>query len=100
VNGNYVRVERPTSQVTSQVTCEVLPNPFLSGAFLRIYSPTTLGNTSLAIYNLYGQEVRRMDNGSTSMVYIDGVGLSSGLYIYRLSESQGRLLFTGKFIVR
>jgi hypothetical protein len=103
VNGNYVEVmENPvvlTSQVTSQVTCEVQPNPFHSGTFLRIHSPMIIINATLTIYNLSGHEARRIENISSSSVFISSQGLSAGLYIFRLSDKESRLLSSGRFIV-
>ncbi len=47
-NGNYVKVPDPaTSQVTSQVTCDVLPNPFTSSAILRIRSAGIMEEASI-----------------------------------------------------
>jgi len=100
VNGNYVRVDdRPTSQVTSQVTCEVLPNPFTYGAVFRIRSEKVMENASISVFNLYGQTVMKFSPINSNFVPFTGEALVSGVYIYRLSDKNGMVLFTGKFIV-
>jgi hypothetical protein len=99
-NGSYVGMpDAPISQVTSQVTCEVLPNPFRSGAIFRIRSDTYMNNAAISIYNLYGQYVMEIAPVNTNFIPLFGEGLVPGVYIYRLTDKKGMVLFTGKFIV-
>jgi hypothetical protein len=96
-NGNYVAVEAFEPEIP--VRCRLYPNPFSSTATLRIEGTDNIHGFSFSIYNLYGQEIRRMENISTSRVFISADGLASGLYVYQLRDSQSKLIFTGKFII-
>jgi len=99
-NGNYVKVPDPiTSQVTSQVTCEVLPNPFHSGAIFRIRSATVMEDAAISVYNLFGQAVKQINPVNSNYVPLLGEELVPGIYIYRLTDKRGMALFIGKFIV-
>jgi hypothetical protein len=99
-NGNYVKVpERPNLQVASQVFCQVLPNPFHSGAILRIRSASVMEDANLTVYNLFGQAVKQISsiNSNFHPLFMDE--LVPGIYVYRLFDKKGLVLFTGKFIV-
>jgi N-acetylmuramoyl-L-alanine amidase len=64
------------------------PNPFNPSTEIR-YSVGQPGHVTIAVYDLLGREVgvlvdRRMDSGSYTLRF-DGRGLSSGMYVYRMT---------------
>jgi len=99
-NGNYVRVPEPVIiQVTSQVTCEVLPNPFRSNAMIRIRSDEDMDNAAISIYNLFGQQVIQISPVNSNYIPLQREDLAAGIYVYRLMDKKGMVMFTGKFVV-
>lgn len=97
-NGAFVGI--PVEKAERPVTCRIYPNPFGTTATLRIEGRDVIDHYRLSVFNLFGQEVQRIQNISSSRVFISGEGLASGLYVYQLADGKGQLLFTGKFIVR
>ena len=63
------------------------PNPFNPVTTIEFSLPTT-GNTLLTIYNLLGEEVSRLVDGTLSAVYNliewNSTNYASGIYFYRL----------------
>jgi hypothetical protein len=99
-NGNYVKIpDLPTQPVTLPVTCEVLPNPFSSNAMFRIRSAGIMEEASISVFNIFGQLVHRISPVNSNFVPLSGDPLTPGIYIYRLFDKKGIVLFTGKFIV-
>jgi hypothetical protein len=99
-NGNYVKLpEQPALPLRSEVTCQVLPNPFHSGAILRIRSTSLMDDATLLVYNLFGQPVKQISSINSNYLpfYMDE--LPGGIYVYRLKDRKGMVLFTGKFII-
>jgi DNA-binding beta-propeller fold protein YncE len=64
------------------------PNPFNPSTTIRFYVPAT-SNVTLAVYDILGREVARLVDGvmqaGTHSIQMNGSGLSSGIYLYRLS---------------
>jgi len=64
------------------------PNPFNPTTVVRYQLPAA-GDVTLAVYDLLGREVAVLVNGRADAgvheVTFDGSGLSSGVYLYRLS---------------
>jgi len=98
-NSNYVKIPEPVkSQVTSQVTCDVLPNPFNSSAIFRIQTDGIIEEASISVYNIFGQLVKKISPINSKFIPLAGDDLTPGIYIYRLFNRNGMVLFTGKFI--
>jgi hypothetical protein len=99
-NGNYVWIaDKENSIITSLVSCEVLPNPFRSGAIFRIKAEKVMENAAISVFNLYGQQVMQISPVNSNYIPLFGGGLVPGIYVYRLTDSKGSVLFTGKFVV-
>lgn len=96
-NGNYVKV--PEVKPEMPLRCRIYPNPFGSSATLMIEGRDLISHYTISVFNLFGHEVRRIEQISSSRVFISAEGLTAGLYIYRLNDSGGNVLYTGKFIV-
>jgi hypothetical protein len=98
-NGNYVKIpEKPTSKLASQVTCDVIPNPFHGNAIFRIHSAGIMEEASILIYNIFGQLVHKISPVNSNFAPLPGDDLTPGIYIYKLFDRNGMVLFTGKFI--
>lgn len=98
--GDYIYVSSTTvteivnsvkNDVTLNKTFELIsayPNPFNPTTTLRVKAPVS-GLSTLAVYNMSGQLVRKVYegflDGSVREFGFDGSGLSSGIYIARLS---------------
>lgn len=97
INGNYVRVPMP--EKAPDITCQVIPNPFTTSAIFRVKSENGLQDATIAIYNLFGQQVRQITGIYSNFIPLPGESLSPGIYIYRLLDNKGMMLFSGKFVV-
>ncbi|NTV82687.1 MAG: T9SS type A sorting domain-containing protein [Bacteroidales bacterium] len=98
-NGNFVKVPEPAIAPAQQVSCQVLPNPFRSSAIFRIKADKVMENASIEIFNLFGQEVKHISSINTNYIPLFGDELVPGIYIYRLKDDKGMVMFTGKFVV-
>jgi hypothetical protein len=79
------------------------PNPFNPLTAIG-FSLLAVGNVTLKIYNVLGQEVatlihsREMDEGMYE-VQFDASGLTSGVYFYRLNVNNGEFVQTKKLVL-
>jgi hypothetical protein len=96
-NGNYVKLPEP--KPLPDISCQVIPNPFRSGAIFRIRADEVMENAAISVFNLYGQQVMQISSINSNYIPLDGSGLAPGIYVYRLTDSKGMVLFTGKFVV-
>jgi hypothetical protein len=96
-NGNYVKVPEPMPSMN--ISCQVIPNPFSSGAIFRIRSDEAIENAAISVYNLFGQQVIQISPVNSNYVPLYGQDLVPGIYVYRLTNHKGMVLFTGKFVV-
>jgi hypothetical protein len=96
-NGKYVRVTQP--EPLPDVSCQVIPNPFSSGAIFRIRADEVMENAAISVFNLYGQQVMQIAPINSNYIPLDGEDLVAGIYVYRLTNHKGVVLFTGKFVV-
>jgi hypothetical protein len=100
VNGKYVKIPDPViSPANSQLSCQVLPNPFHSGAIFRISGDKVMENASISVFNLYGQQILQISPVNSNYVPLYGEEFVPGIYVYRLTDHKGMVLFTGKFVV-
>jgi len=74
----------------------VYPNPFNSGAVIQLSKP--LDNASLIIYNMMGQEVKRINVINEKEIILQRENLTTGLYYFNITD-KGVLKGNGKFIV-
>ena len=96
-NGNYVKVPDPVA--TPDISCQVIPNPFRSNAIFRIRSEEILSNASIEVFDLYGRKVKEINGIQSNYIPLSGQGLNAGIYIYRILDSKGMVLFQGKFVM-
>ena len=86
-----VGVEEETSQVPTEFSLsQNYPNPFNPTTQIKFNVPVQ-SKVSLIVYNVAGQEVKRLVNqdyaaGSHSITF-NAAGLSSGVYIYKLNAT-------------
>lgn len=99
VNGNYVGVadDKPV-QPKQTISCQILPNPFRSGAMARINSPAGVDDFSFTVYNIYGQPVWQKQDIRSAQFMIPAETFSGGMYIYILNDRYGKRLCSGKMI--
>jgi hypothetical protein len=97
-NGSFVFVAEPVA-IKVEISCQVIPNPFSRNAVIRVKGDRVMENASIRIFNLYGQEVRQLERISSNYIPLFGEEFRPGIYIYRLANSMGDVLFTGKFVV-
>jgi uncharacterized delta-60 repeat protein len=83
---------------TDNLTIEIkiYPNPFSSST--TIQTDKILDNAILSIYNIYGQQVKQLNNlsGQTIILYRDN--LSSGVYFIQLTQ-ENKIVLTNKLVI-
>ncbi len=84
------------NEITADINISVFPNPFSLQTTIR--TEYHLKNSTLTIYNSFGQKVRQMEYISGQSVTILRKDLLSGLYYLLLSE-KGKILATKKIII-
>jgi DNA-binding beta-propeller fold protein YncE len=87
--GSATAVNEPATLVVKDFRLDQnYPNPFNPSTTIRFYVPAT-GTVSLAVFDMLGREVVRLVDGvmqaGTHSVQLNGSGLSSGIYFYRLT---------------
>jgi hypothetical protein len=95
-NGVFVGV--PAPEYPSAVHCRAYPNPFADNLTIRIDGMEIIRDFSLSLYNLFGQEVQRIEGISSSQVIIQGKGLQAGAYFFHLRDESGSVIYSGKLI--
>ncbi len=87
-------VGQPTPVPSSFALHQNYPNPFNPSTTIT-FDVAKEGRMTLKVFNILGQEVATLLNGikapGTYAVRLDGAGLPSGIYIYRLQSSIGDL---------
>ena len=90
----------PPSNPSSFVLFQNYPNPFNPSTTIR-YSLPRRSQVTLSVYNTLGQLVSTLANGEEQAGYhevkLDGTGLASGLYFYRLQT--GGYVQTKKLLI-
>ena len=74
----------------------IAPNPFSTETTLK--SNTSFANALVIIYNIFGQEVKRITNISGSDLTLHRDNLDAGMYFIRMEES-GKTIMTNKLII-
>jgi len=72
------------------------PNPFCASTNLQINTPIT--NATLTLFNVFGQQVKKIQNITEQNVVIHREELSSGVYIMQLTEG-ATLISTEKLVI-
>lgn len=97
MNGNFVKL--PETPVFPDITCQVIPNPFWSNAIFRVRSEEALNNATIEIFDLFGRKVRELSGIQSHFIPLSGEELAAGIFIYRILDNRGMVLFQGKFVI-
>jgi hypothetical protein len=88
----------------SGLTYALHPNPFADAAMLDITFAAPQRHARLDLYNTLGERVRTLYDGAvangTTSFPIEGAGLPSGRYIWRLTLDDGSVVTGGASLVR
>jgi hypothetical protein len=97
VNGTYVGV--PGEKPLNRITCRIYPNPFSDRAAVAITTHLDPEGALCTIFDMFGHPVReyRLVNSWNFTVSRDG--LKSGFYMFKITDRNHALLYTGKFII-
>lgn len=84
------------------VSLNLYPNPFREEAYLEVigYDFITNGPLNLEIYDLQGKMVQSKENLQEDRNVIERRGLVNGIYIYRVTSSDGILIGTGRLVLQ
>lgn len=75
---------------------KVFPNPMNDQTTFSL--PEGIGEVHFSLYNSLGQIVRRIGNIQDLSIVVERRNLSSGMYLYRIEDEQGRLI-SGKLMI-
>jgi hypothetical protein len=78
----------------------IYPNPFKSAGILQVTSPTSIENAKVIICNIYGKEIKTIDNINFDRIEISSQGLNPGIFICKFIDKDNQLLGTEKFIIQ
>ena len=81
------------------ITVKVSPNPISTKATISVDGFTDAGQFTFVVYDILGNEVKRMGNIATASFIFDRSGLSDGVYLFEL-RSQNQVLKNGKLILQ
>ena len=76
-NGYMVNVNEATEEDTFTFT--IYPNPFKTKAIFQVTSQDKMDNCEIVFYNLYGKEVKRIQNVSGDRIEIQRDNLKKGI---------------------
>lgn len=88
-----------TKQIKIQeISISVYPNPVKNSFNIEISEVDFSGNASFILYDSMGLKIKQIaiDNVNTSMNVSD---LTQGIYLYKISDKNKRILKTGKIII-
>jgi len=83
-------------QTPRQIRC--YPNPATTAIFFELKARNPQESAQLRIYNFLGKKVVDIPRMNTN-IRIDLNNLNRGIYIYQLTDVQGRIMESGKFHV-
>ena len=98
----YYKSEFPSAigeSIMQDDNLKMYPNPVSDVAFIKITSDADINNGDIRIYDILGNEVKRMNDISSRYFRMDMSDLANGSYIYKLFNN-GASFGTGKFIVQ
>lgn len=75
---------------------KIYPNPCITSAVIKLDKPLNKGD--LTITNLYGQEVKRVENISGQTISFSRANLPNGIYLVQVTEDNKTLL-SGKLVI-
>lgn len=78
----------------------VYPNPLSEWAIMKAGDGRSLAGTAVRMYDLFGRQVMQVRNLFSSQVLIRRDGLPAGLYLFKVTDMSGRLIGTGKVVVK
>ncbi|MCH8902438.1 MAG: T9SS type A sorting domain-containing protein [Bacteroidetes bacterium] len=103
IGGNYtdtcgVILSVDNQYIDFSLDVRIHPNPFTNSTSMFIPEQFISKTTYLSIFDLYGREIKRLDNITSPVLTLYKENLKSGLYIYKLIGNGG-LLSTGKLVI-
>ena len=87
-------------QIVSEVTFKVYPNPFKTTAVLQFTSGQIPEGASLAIFNIFGKEVKRIDITQSDRIEISRENLQAGVYFCTLFDKFHNRVGEQKLIIK
>ena len=104
-NINYHKLEESTASVIDENLNVVttFPNPIASGQTLTIASKVSLNSYDLALYNVNGQKICNLnftESQNNQYQTIVPEKISSGLYFYKVHNTNGGFIANGKIQIK
>lgn len=86
------------SEMNSSNKTSVYPNPFTTSTIIKLFSLASSTNLSFVMYDILGNEVRKIVSISNEQLIINREELLCGIYFYRLSDAE-KVVASGKLLV-
>ncbi len=83
----------------AQASFIVIPNPVHNSAKIRINTEQDILDGTLSVYNILGNEVRRIENITSKEILIDRNGMPPGSYYFRFIDRRSDTAGNGKLII-
>lgn len=88
-----------SSNASYAIQVEVSPNPFKNQTTFKISSTIPLNNTDLLIFDISGKVVKKVEDIRDEELVVERESLSSGLYYYKLMESD-QVMKSGRIMIQ
>jgi uncharacterized repeat protein (TIGR01451 family) len=96
--GQFKQITAVQDIQPGSLSIEVFPNPADRAVTFRLNDVNLNGPTTMTLYDLTGKTIRTVQFNGPEYQF-DGLGLSSGIFMYRLLNLNGKTA-TGKLILR
>jgi hypothetical protein len=83
--------------VSQIIDVRIYPNPFSTSATIEIKGIAQDHKMNLVIYNLLGEEIKKIKNNVGQTITIDRADFPNGIYLYKLIDNN-KTVHTGRFI--
>jgi hypothetical protein len=87
-------------QILEKISFRIYPNPFSSTATLQFTSGKIPESADLSIFNIFGKEVKRINDIQTERIEINRENLPAGVYFCTLFDKSHNRIGEQKLVVR
>lgn len=96
---NSLISEIPEYDLSGQnLKLRVQPNPAQTFTMIEVISDQSLNNAKICLFDAFGKEVFSQDNIQSNTIRIPRNNLTSGIYVFRITNNEGKTIGAGKIL--
>ncbi len=96
-NGYMVPVNEPQEKASFNFT--IYPNPFKNKSIFQVTSQDKMEDYEIVFFNLYGKEVKKIQNVSGNRIEIHRDHLKTGIYVCRVLDQDKNIVGTSRIVI-